>query len=119
LTKEEVQNGITADQYRDGLRRKPDGTWMWGGNDLNDKDVTSLDALNSLASQDAVEAITNATPSHDSLEVKQELLELDNESVSLNPYGKRQRVGDGDSPRKLTARQFKKVCDHILLPSYI
>jgi hypothetical protein len=116
LTKEEVQNGITADQYREGLKRRPDGTWVWGGDDSGAKDAASLDALTCLASQDAVEAITDATPSHDSIDVKQELLELDNENVGLNNNGKRQRGDDDDPIRK---RSFKKVCDLNFLHSYV
>ena len=116
LTKEEVQNGITADQYREGLKRRPDGTWIWGGDDSGAKDAASLDALTCLASQDAVEAITDATFSHDSIEVKLELLDLDNENVGLNNNGKRQRGDDGDSPRK---RSPKKVCDPNFLHSYV
>lgn len=119
LTKEEVQNGVTADQYREGLKRRPDGTWMWGGDDSGAKDAKSLDALTCLASQDAVEAITDATPSHDSIEVKEELLELDNEDAGLNNNGKRRRDDEGNSPRKLLARLPKKVCDPIFLDSYL
>lgn len=103
MTKEEVQNGVTADQYKHGLKRKPDGTWAW--DDSGVKDTTSLDVLNSLASQDAVEAITNATPSHDSIEVKQELLEINHDDVVLNQNGKR--------PRKVSTRLFKRVCNPI------
>ena len=116
MTKEEVQNGVTAEQYTDGLKRRPDGTWIWGGDDSGAK-ATSLDALTCLASQDAVEAITDATPSHDSLEVKQELLQLNSDDVVLNMYGKRRRVDDGDSPRKSSARLSKKVCVPVFLPS--
>lgn len=118
MTKEEVQNGITADQYTDGLKRRPDGTWIWGGDDSGTK-ATSLDALTCLASQDAVESITDATPSHDSLEMKQELLQLDKDDVGLNMYGKRRRGDDGDSPRKFSARLSKKVCVPVFMCSCI
>ena len=111
LTKEEVLIGITADQYTKGLKRRPDGTWVWGGDDSGAKDAISLDSLSCLASQDAVEAITDATPSHDSLEVKQELLEANSEGLVLNKNGKRPRGQDGDSPRKLQVRRSNKVCD--------
>ena len=116
MTKEEVQNGVTADQFREGLRRRPDGTWMWGGEDSGAKDTISLDALTCLASQDAVEAITDATPSHDSIEVKQELLEIQNEDGVLNNNGKRRRGDEGGPPRK---RRSKKVSYSIFLHSYI
>ena len=118
LTKEEVQNGVTAEQYMDGLNRRPDGTWIWSDDDSGTK-ATSLDALTCLASQDAVEAITDATPSHDSLEIKQELLQLENDDVGLNVYGKRRRGDDGDSPRKFSARLSKKVCVFVFLSSCI
>ena len=118
LTKEEVQNGVTADQYTDGLKRRPDGTWIWGGDDSGAR-ATSLDALTCPASQDAVEAITDATPSHDSIEVKQELLGLDSDDVVLNINGKRLRGDDSDSPRKFSTRLSKKVCVPIFLPLYI
>ena len=114
MTKEEVQNGVTADQYTDGLKRRPDGTWVWGGDDSGAR-ATSRDALTCLASQDAVEAITDATPSHDSVEVKRELLELNNEEVVLNVNGKRLRGENGDSPRKFR----KKVCVPFFMLSYI
>ena len=115
LTKEEVQNGVTAEEYTDGLKRRPDGTWIWGGDDSGAK-ATSLDALTCLASQDAVEAITDATPSHDSIEVKQELLGLGSDDVVSNR--KRLRDDDGDSPQKIS-RPFKRVCVHIFLLEYI
>lgn len=108
MTKEEVQNGVTADQYTDGLKRRPDGTWIWGGDDSGAK-ATSINALTCLASQDAVEAITDAIPSHDSREFKEELLVSDSEDEGLNMYGKRRRGDDGDSPRKYSARLSKKV----------
>ena len=104
MTKEEVQKGVTADQYADRLKRRPDGTWVWGGDDSGAR-ATSLDALTCLASQDAVEAITDATPSHDSIEVKQELLGLENDDVVTNINGKRPRGDDGDSPRKSSKQQ--------------
>ena len=116
LTKEEVQNGITADEYTDGLKRRPDGTWIWGGDDSGAR-ATSLDALTCLASQDAVEAITDATPSHDSIEVKEELLGFDDgDDVVLNKNGKRLR-GDGDSPRRSSPPP--RVCAPIFLLLYI
>jgi hypothetical protein len=124
LTKEEVQNGVTADQYTDGLKRRTDGTWIWGGDDSGAR-ATSLDALTCLASQDAVEAITDATSSHDSdsIEVKQELLGLDSDDVVLNINGKRLRGDDGGS---VPVRRFKRaqcawktVCVPIFLSSYI
>lgn len=115
MTKEEVQNGITADQYTNGLKRKSDGTWVWGGDDSGAKDTISLDTLNSLASQDAVEAITNAMPSHDSLDVKEELLEMDgDEGVVFNQNGKRLRADSHESPRKVITRLPKKVCYPII-----
>jgi hypothetical protein len=115
LTKEEVQNGITADQYTNGLERKSDGTWVWGGDDSGAKDTISLDTLDSLASQDAVEAITNAMPSHDSLDVKEELLKMDgDEGVVFNQNGKRRRADSGESPRKVLTRPPKKVCYPII-----
>ena len=86
---------------------------MWGGDDSTAKDATSLDALKSLASEDAVEAITNATPSPDSLEVKNELLEMESEDEGLNKNGKRRRGDEGDTPGKLL-RSPKKVCDLVL-----
>ena len=115
MTKEEVQNGVTADEYTDGLKRRPDGTWIWGGDDSGAR-ATSLDALTCLASQDAVEAITDATPSHDSIEVKEELLGLDSDDVTLNLNRKRPRGDDGDSP---TRSQPRRVCVPIFFPSCI
>ena len=96
------------------MKRRPDGTWIWGGDDSGAR-ATSLNALTRLAaSQDAVEAITDATSSHDSIEVKQELLGLVNDDVALNINGKRLRGDDGDSPRKLSTRLSKRVCFPIL-----
>jgi hypothetical protein len=123
LTKDEVQDGFTADKYTDRLKRRPDGTWIWGGDDSGAK-ATSLDALTCLASRDAVEAITDATPSHDSdsIEVKRELLGLDSDDVVLNINGKRLRGDDGDSPQNSSTQQTerkKKVSVPIFLSSYI
>jgi len=63
-----------------------------------------------------VEAITDATPSHDSIGVKQELLGLlDSDDVVLNINGKRLRGDDGDSPRKiLTPLSKKSLCFYLL-----
>ena len=119
MTKEEVQNGVTADQYTDGLKRRPDGTWVWGGDDSGAR-ATSLDALTCLASQDAVEAITDATSSHDSIEIKRELLGLDSDDVVLNTNGKRLRDDDGVPSRRSKMPQVpQKVCVPIFLSSCI
>ena len=125
LSKEEVQDGFTANKYTDRLKRRPDGTWRWGGDDSGPKS-TSPDALTCLTSQDAVEAITDATPSHDSgsevkRELLRELLHLHSDDVALNINGKRLRGDDGDSPQKSSTQEIKRkrVCVLIFFSPYI
>ncbi|KAJ3501087.1 hypothetical protein NLJ89_g9498 [Agrocybe chaxingu] len=69
LTKEEIQNGITAEQFMKGLGRNPDGVWTWtSGADY-------LPLASPHPAPEAVEAITAVTPSNNTVEVKREQIE--------------------------------------------
>ncbi len=85
LTRDEIQNGINAQQFIRGLEKNADGSWIW-----TDKSVSSEFAqtafpviedngttytLADLDSLFGARAVIR-TPSHDSIEVKKERLEL-------------------------------------------
>ncbi|CAA7263906.1 unnamed protein product [Cyclocybe aegerita] len=69
LTKEEIQSGITAEQFMKGLGRNPNGVWIWtSGADY-------LPLASPHPAPEAVEAITAVTPSNNTVEVKREQIE--------------------------------------------
>ncbi|KDR77938.1 hypothetical protein GALMADRAFT_1294563 [Galerina marginata CBS 339.88] len=87
LTKEEVQNGITAQEYMRGLGRRADGVWVWGTEAaLPVVTSTAVSSTSSSAAAPAAESTstttttTTATPANNSIEVKRE--HLDNAGVN-------------------------------------
>lgn len=115
LTKEEIQNGIPAEDFMRGLGRNADGHWSWAGEPV----AVSGPVPESIPTEpisppppEDLEAITNDTPANNTIEIKREHLESAGETL-------KDQVGDMFvfSQRQFLTESYFKQVEHKSTPN--